>query len=113
MLFSVSHWGANTTATAECGQLANRQDNGDDVDVPDTVWGGRLSKRLCNMYSESSTGSWAELQLPCSPSKQGELGENRLQNLQNKWPPRPVEKDSFSDSECLISKAEKIFIHDS
>ena len=38
-----------------------------------TVWGGRLRKRFCNMFSESSTGSWAELQLPCCPSKQGEL----------------------------------------
>ena len=38
-----------------------------------TVWGGRLRKRFCNMFSVSSTGSWAELQLPCCPSKQGEL----------------------------------------
>ena len=45
------------------------------------VWGGRLWKRFCNMSSESSTGSWAELQLPCCPSKEGELPENMLQNL--------------------------------
>ena len=38
-----------------------------------TVWGGRLRKMFCNMFSESSTGSWATLQLPCCPSKQGEL----------------------------------------
>ena len=38
-----------------------------------TGWGGRLRKRFCNMFSESSTGNWAELQLPCFPSKQGEL----------------------------------------
>ena len=25
----------------------------------DSVWGGRLSKRFCNMFSESSTLSWA------------------------------------------------------
>ena len=35
----------------------------------DTVWGGRLRKIFCNMFSESSTGSWAEVQLPCCPSK--------------------------------------------
>ena len=46
-----------------------------------TVWGGRLRKRFCNMFSESSTGSWAELQLAGCPSKQGELPENMLQNL--------------------------------
>ena len=46
-----------------------------------TVWGGRLSKRFCNMFSESSTGRWAELQLPCCPRKQGEFPENMLQNL--------------------------------
>ena len=34
-----------------------------------TVWGGRLYKRFCNMFSDSSTGSWAELQLPCCPSR--------------------------------------------
>ena len=41
-----------------------------------TVWGGRLRKMFCNIFSESSTGSWAELQLPCCPSKQWELPEN-------------------------------------
>ena len=35
-----------------------------------TIWGGRLRKRFCNIFFESSTGSWAELQLPCCPSKQ-------------------------------------------
>ena len=34
-----------------------------------TVWGGRLSKRFFRMFPESSTGSWAELQLPCCPKK--------------------------------------------
>ena len=35
-------------------------------------------------------GCLAVLQLPCYPSKQGELLENMLQNLRNKWPPHPV-----------------------
>ena len=42
------------------------------------------------MFSESSTGSWAELQLPCCPSKQGELPENMLQNLFLNLPPQTV-----------------------
>ena len=33
------------------------------------------------MFSESSTGCWAVLQLPCCPSKQRELSENILHNL--------------------------------
>ena len=53
-----------------------------------TGWGGRLRKRFCNMFSESSTGNWAELQLPCCPSKQGELPENMLQNLFSTCRPR-------------------------
>ena len=61
-----------------------------DLSRSGTVWGGRLRKRFCNMLSESSTGIWAELQLPCCPSKQGELLANLLQNLRNKWPPPPV-----------------------
>ena len=55
-----------------------------------TVWGGRLSKRFSNMFPESSTVSWAELQLPCCPSKQGELPENMAQNLLLNLPPHPV-----------------------
>ena len=55
-----------------------------------TVWGGRLCERFCNMFSESSTGSWAELQLLCFPSKQGELPENMLQNLLHNLPPQTV-----------------------
>ena len=38
-----------------------------------TVWDARLWKRFCEMFSESSTGRWAVLQLLCYPSKQGEL----------------------------------------
>ena len=55
-----------------------------------TVWGGRLRKRFCNMFSESSTGSWAELKLPCCPSKQEEFSENMLQNLFLNLPPQTV-----------------------
>jgi len=55
-----------------------------------TGWGGHLFQSLCKLFSESSPGPWAALQLPCCPSKQGELLENILQNLWNKWPPHPV-----------------------
>ena len=55
-----------------------------------TVWGVNLFQRFCNMYSESSPGHWAVLQLPRCPSKEGELSENILQNLLNKWPPQTV-----------------------
>ena len=55
-----------------------------------TVWGGRLRKRFCNMFSESSTGSWDELQLPSCPSKQGELSDYTLQNLLLNLPPQTV-----------------------
>ena len=63
-----------------------------------TVWSGRLRKRFCNMFSESSTGSWAELQLPCCPSKQWELPENMLQNLLQNLPPQAVQ---ISDAALL------------
>ena len=49
-----------------------------------------MFRRFCKLFSESSTGRWAIVQLPCCPSKQGELSENILANLQNKWPPHPV-----------------------
>ena len=55
-----------------------------------TVWGGRLRKRFCNMFSESSTGNWAELQLPCCTSKKGELPENILQHLLHNLPPQTI-----------------------
>ena len=45
---------------------------------------------FCNMFSESFTGSWAELQLPCCPINQGELPENVLQNLVLNMPPQTV-----------------------
>ena len=53
-----------------------------------TGWGGRLRKRFCNMFSESSRGSMAELQLPCCPSKQGELPENCYKTFSSTCRPR-------------------------
>ena len=41
-----------------------------------TGWGVHLFRRFCKMFSESSPGCWAVLQLSCCPSKQGELLEN-------------------------------------
>ena len=46
---------------------------------------------FCNIFSESSTDSWAELQLPFCPSKQGELSENIFLNLLPNLPPQTVE----------------------
>ena len=69
-----------------------------------TVWGGRLRKRFCNMFSEISTGSWAELRLSCCPSKQGELPENMSQSLLLNLPPHPVHLFVFQDRltiDCL------------
>ena len=43
------------------------------------------------MFSDSTTGSWAELQLPCYPCKQGELSENMFQTLLLKLPPQTVQ----------------------
>ena len=47
------------------------------------------------MISVSSTGCWAVLQLPCCPSKQGELPEKMLQNLLHKLTPQTVETGYF------------------
>ena len=52
--------------------------------------GRQLVKRYCKMCFESFTGRWAVLQLPCCPSKQGELSKNILQNLFNRLPPQTV-----------------------
>ena len=55
-----------------------------------TVWGGRLSKRFCNMISGSSPcllgqhGNCSSAQLPV------ELPENMLQNLFLNLPPQTV-----------------------
>ena len=48
-----------------------------------TVWGGNLFRRLCEMFS-------AVLQLPCCPSKQRELSENILHNVRNNKLPPPT-----------------------
>ena len=53
--------------------------------------GRQVEENVCNIFSESSTGSWAELQLPCCPSKQEELSENMLQNLFHNLPPQTVQ----------------------
>ena len=55
-----------------------------------SVWGGRLCKRFCNMFSGSSPcllgqhGSCSSAQLPV------ELSENMLQNLFHNLPPQTV-----------------------
>ena len=52
-----------------------------------------MFRSFCKLFSESSQAvgqCWAVLQLPCCPSKQGELSKNILRNLQNKWPSHPV-----------------------
>ena len=55
-----------------------------------TVWGGNMFRRCCKMFSGSSTGRWAVLQLSCCPRKQGGLSENILKNLRNNLPPQTV-----------------------
>ena len=52
--------------------------------------GRRLRKMFCNMFSRSFTDHWAELQLPCCPSKQGGFPENILQNIFLNLPPQTV-----------------------
>ena len=58
-------------------------------------WDGKLQSgarvRLCKMFSESSTGHWAVLRLPCCPSKQGNLSENILQNIFHNPTPKTVQ----------------------
>ena len=49
--------------------------------VPEVqYWVGRplVLKVLCKLFVESSTCPWVILQLPCFPTKQGELLENIL-----------------------------------
>ena len=66
-----------------------------------------MRKRFCDMFSESSTGSWAELQLPCCPSKQGELPENMLQNLLHNLPPQTVD---FWSRNCVKHGATRFLL---
>ena len=56
----------------------------------DTVWGIRLWKRFCKMFSESSTGRWAALQLPCCPSKQGNFQRTFYNTFFTTWRPTVV-----------------------
>ena len=49
------------------------------------------------MFSESSAGRWAVLQLPCGPNKENELSEKSQQNLFHDLPPQTVEADTFYD----------------
>ena len=46
------------------------------------------------MFSESSTGRWAVLQLTCCPRNQGKLSENILQNLFHNPTPLPAQHES-------------------
>ena len=57
------------------------------------------------MSSESSTGSWAEILLPCSPSKQWELAENMLQNILLNLPLQTVQSGW---SGCRTGKEDKL-----
>ena len=54
------------------------------------------------MFSESSTGSWAELQLPCCPSKQVELPKKLLQNLLHNLPPQTVHIEQVLHKVLLV-----------
>ena len=49
------------------------------------------------MFSVSTTGSWAELQLSCSLSKEGELSEDMLQNLFYNLPPQTLQMQTRSE----------------
>ena len=51
-------------------------------------------------FSESSTGCWAVLQMPCCLSKQGELSENIKQNIFYKLPLQAVH---VSQTDALYS----------
>ena len=89
-------WGFHQLPNWDIAILSNMHCKNMSSIINPSVWGGRLRKRFCNMFSESSTGSWAELQLPCCPSKQGELQENMLQNLFLKLPPQTVPWQAWS-----------------
>ena len=62
-----------------------------------TGWGGHLSRRFCNMFSNSSPClPWAAWQLQYSPPAWDTLRKKSLQNLQNKWPPHPVRPTQYA-----------------
>ena len=50
--------------------------------------GRQLEERFYYMLSESSTGCWAVLQLPCHPSKQGKLSETYNNTFSTSCRPR-------------------------
>ena len=57
------------------------------------------------MFSDSSTGSWAELQLPCCPSKQGKLPKIMLQKPFT----QPAALDCMCESEAMLIAADLNF----
>ena len=65
-------------------------------------------KRFCDIFSDSSTGSWAELQLPCCPCKQGELPENMLQNLLLNLPPQTVQGGQYGRGQLLVDIEKRV-----
>ena len=73
-----------------------------------TGWGDHLFRRFCKPFSGSSPGCWAVLQLPCCPSKQGELLENILQNLRNKWLPHPRQRDTSPQLPGFVTRQDWI-----
>ena len=67
------------------------------------------------MFSESSSGPRAVLQVPCCLNKQGELSENIIQNLQNKLPIQtvsilPYVPDELGDVERVVCAA-RAWVH--
>ena len=54
----------------------------------------------------SSIGRWAVLQLPCRPSKQGELSENILQHRFNKLSPQTVVLGQKPRRTCWLFESE-------
>ena len=69
---------------------------------------GGATTWFCKPFSGSSPGCWAVLQLPCCPSKQGELLENILQNLRNKWLPHPRQRDTSPQLPGFVTRQDWI-----
>ena len=53
-----------------------------------TGWGVHLFRRFCKMFSESSPGCWAVLQLSCCPSKQGNFQKTYYKTFGTSCRPR-------------------------
>ena len=60
------------------------------------------------MFSESSTGGWAVLQLSCCISKQGEHSENILQNLFHNPTTQTVDTDLSQLSRYIPARGENV-----